>query len=75
MSWTAPANNGSAITAYVVTPYVGSVAQAAKTFTSTATSQTITGLTNATTYTFKVAAKNANGTGPQSVASNAVTPH
>ena len=73
VSWTAPANNGSAITGYVVTPYVGSVAQPARTFNSTATTQTVTGLTNGTTYTFTVAAKNANGTGPQSVASGAVT--
>ena len=67
VSWTAPANNGSAITGYVVTPFIGTTAQTAVTFNSTATTQTITGLTNGTTYTFKVAAKNANGTGPQSV--------
>jgi hypothetical protein len=53
----------------VVTPYVGTTAQTATTFNSTATSQTVTGLTNGTTYTFKVAAKNANGTGPQSAPS------
>lgn len=41
---------------------------------STATTQTISGLTNGTTYTFKVAAKNAVGTGAQSEASNPVTP-
>ena len=70
VSWTAPAsNNGSAVTGYVVTPYVGTTAQTATTFNSTATSQTVTGLTNGTTYTFKVAAKNGNGTGPQSAAS------
>ncbi len=45
----------------------------ARTFNSTATTQTVTGLTNGTTYTFTVAAKNGNGTGPQSVASGAVT--
>ena len=74
VSWTAPtATNGSAITGYVVTPFVGTVAQPARTFASTATTQSITGLTNGTTYTFKVAAKNANGTGPQSVGSTAVT--
>ena len=69
VSWTAPANNGSAITGYVVTPYIGFIAQPARTFNSTATTQTITGLTNGTTYMFKVAAKNANGTGPPSVSS------
>ena len=39
-----------------------------------ATSTTVTGLTNGTTYTFKVTAINAIGTGPDSAASNAVTP-
>ena len=74
VTWTAPANNGSAITAYVVTPFIGAAAQPATTFNSTATTQTVTGLTSGTTFTFKVAAKNARGTGPQSAASNAVTP-
>jgi titin len=74
VSWAAPANNGSAIAGYVVTPFVGTTAQGSVTFNSTATTQTITALTNGTTYTFKVAAKNVNGTGPQSPASNAVTP-
>jgi hypothetical protein len=74
VSWAAPANNGSAITGYVVTPFVGTAAQGSVTFNSTATTQTITLLTNGTTYTFKVAAKNVNGTGPQSPASNSVTP-
>ncbi|WP_157892252.1 MULTISPECIES: DUF7927 domain-containing protein [Frankia] len=73
LSWTAPASNGSAITGYVVTPYIGGVAQTAQTFTSTATTQSITGLTGGTTYTFRVAAINAAGTGPQSAASTAVT--
>ena len=39
-----------------------------------ATSKTITGLTGGTAYTFKVAAINAVGTGPDSAASNSVTP-
>jgi len=58
----------------VITPYVGSVAQAPQTFSSTATSQVITGLTTGTTYTFKVAAINGVGTGLVSSASAAVTP-
>ena len=65
MNWTAPSNGGSAITSYTITPYVGTTAQA---------TTTITGLTNGTTYTFKISATNAIGTGPQSAVSNAVKP-
>ena len=74
VTWTAPAyDGGSAITGYVVTPYIGSTPQAA-TNVGVVTAKTITGLTNGITYTFKVAAKNTNGTGPDSAASNAVIP-
>ena len=49
LTWTAPASNGgSAITGYVVTPYIGTVAQTPQTFTGTATTQTVTGLTPGT---------------------------
>ena len=74
VTWTAPSANGSPITGYVVTPYVGTTAKAAQTFNSTATTETVTGLTNGTAYTFKVAAINGVGTGSQSAASNSVTP-
>ncbi len=73
-SWTAPSNGGSPIQGYVITPYIGAVAQPEAIYNSTATTQTVFGLTNGTTYTFKVAAFNAIGTGPQSAATNAVTP-
>ncbi|MCZ7375787.1 fibronectin type III domain-containing protein [Micromonospora sp. WMMC250] len=73
LSWTTPANGGSAITGYTVTPYLGGVAQTPQTFTGTDTTQTVTGLTGGATYTFRVAAINAAGTGPQSAASAAVT--
>ncbi|HVL06042.1 MAG TPA: fibronectin type III domain-containing protein [Acidimicrobiales bacterium] len=74
LTWTAPASNGGQpVTAYVVTPYVGATAQPARTFTSAATAQTVTGLAE-NTYTFKVAAVNSVGTGPQSAASSPVTP-
>ena len=74
VTWTAPASNGfTAVTGYVVTPYIAGVAQTPQTFSSTATTQTVTGLTPGTSYTFKVAAVNAAGTGPASAASAAVT--
>ena len=75
VSWTAPASDGgSVVTGYVVTPYIGAVAQTPVIFSSTETTQDVTGLTNGTAYTFKVAAINAVGTGSQSAASNSVTP-
>src|SRR3984957_12183820 len=74
VNWTAPASNGgSPITGYAVTPYIAGVAQAVQTFSSTATTESVTGLTPGTSYTFKVAAVNAAGTGPASAASAAVT--
>jgi hypothetical protein len=72
--WSSPSNNGAGISGYVVTPYHNGMAQAAWNFTGTATTRTVTGLTAGESYTFKVAAKNSRGTGPQSVSSNAVTP-
>lgn len=72
--WTAPlSDGGSPLTGYVVTPYLGAVAQPAQTFASTATTQRVTGLTAGASYTFRVSARNAGGIGPQSAASNAVT--
>ena len=76
VSWTAPANNGSTITSYTITPFVGSEAKTPTTISGSppATNATVTGLSNGTTYTFKVTATNAAGSGPASAASNAVTP-
>ena len=74
VTWVAPANGSATITAYLVTPYKAGVAQATITVAGTVTSRLITGLTAGHGYTFKIAAKNAVGTGTQSVASNAVTP-
>ncbi|MGC5307411.1 fibronectin type III domain-containing protein [Micromonospora zamorensis] len=73
LTWTAPADGGSPITGYTVTPYLGGVAQTPQTFSGTATTRIITGLTAGATYTFRVAATNAAGTGPQSVTSGPVT--
>jgi RHS repeat-associated protein len=73
VSWSAPAaSGGAAITAYTITPYIGATAQAT---TSASTSPaTVSGLTNATTYTFTVAAVNSIGTGAASSNSWAVLP-
>jgi fibronectin type 3 domain-containing protein len=73
VNWNAPAGGGP-VTSYKVTPYVGTTAQTPTTVAGTATSKTVTGLTTGTTYTFTVQAVNANGAGPASAASNAVTP-
>ena len=72
--WTAPASSGtSAVGAYVVTPYIGFAAQTPQTFNSAATTQVVTGLTNGTTYRFRVSAASMDGTGPMSGVSNKVT--
>jgi phospholipase C len=73
LTWDAPAtNNGSGVTGYVVTPLIGSVAQTSLVFASSARTETVSGLTNGQSYTFVVAATNANGTGPRSDPSNKV---
>ena len=73
VSWTAPTTtNGSAISGYAITAYIGSNAQATESFSSTATTETFTGLTAGTTYTFTVAAINGAGNGSASAASNSV---
>ncbi|MDQ1422388.1 MAG: large repetitive protein, partial [Acidimicrobiaceae bacterium] len=68
-------NNGSTISAYVVTPFIGAVAQATQTFNGTALTETVSGLTAGTAYTFSVTAQNLAGTGPPSVRSSSVTPN
>ena len=73
LTWLAPADGGSPVTSYVITPYVGGVAQPPVPTSSAATSFTVAGLVGGTAYTFAVAAVNAVGTGPPSAQSNAVT--
>jgi hypothetical protein len=75
VSWTAPEDDGeSAITGYTIIPYVDGVAGDPTSAGASATSSTVTGLTNGTSYTFRVRATNAVGTGPASAASSAMIP-
>jgi hypothetical protein len=76
VTWSAPANGGSPITSYTITPYIGSAAQTPALITAgpSATSATIGGLTDGTAYTFTVTATNGVGTGPASAPSSQVTP-
>ena len=70
VAFTAPAfNGGTAITSYTVTSTPGGI-----TATGTSSPIIVTGLTNGTSYTFKVVATNPAGNSVASVASNAVTP-
>ena len=71
LSWTPPVA-AATVTGYVVTPDDGSRPLPPVTFSSTATTQAIPGLTNGVTYTFSVAATNVLGAGPSSGSSNAV---
>ena len=67
LSWSAPSDNGSAITDYII--QYSTDDSNWSTFadgTSTGTTATVTGLTNGTLYYFQVSAVNANGTGTYS---------
>ena len=76
LTWSAPADGGSPVTAYTVTPYTDGVAGTPTVVTGTppAASATLTGLSNAVPYTFTVSATNAVGTGPVSQPSNTAVP-
>lgn len=70
VSWTAAAGNGSPVTGYTATSSPGGRTCS----TSGTTGCTVTGLTNGTSYTFRVSATSSAGTGPASAPSNGVTP-
>jgi len=75
VSFDVPTNNGgSTITGYTVKVYVGGVEQPMLAKIGTLSPIIVTGLTNGTTYTFKVLATNIAGNSGESMASNVVTP-
>ena len=71
VSWTAPTSNGGdTITGYTVTSSPGSITAT----TNGATSVTVTGLMNGTSYMFTVTATNSQGTGSSASTSVSATP-
>lgn len=71
VSWSAPSDGGSPILKYVVNASPGGISVVVSAGTTTLT---LTGLTNGTSYTFRVRAQNAVGLSDFSLPSNAVTP-
>ena len=77
VTWTAPSDGGSAVTAYtVVAADLTTLANGAEvcTWTTGPLTCTLTGLTNGDSYSFTVTATNGVGTGTASSPSNPVTP-
>ncbi|WP_241985742.1 MULTISPECIES: peroxidase family protein [Cryobacterium] len=75
VNWTAPAPNGEPeITGYSVRVFSGTTLVRTQAVTGNVGTVVVTELTNATAYTFDVAAVNAAGTGASSARSAAVTP-
>lgn len=79
VTWTVSAPNGTPITSYTVTAYIGGIAQPITvTVPAPASGNTgsavIGGLTNGVTYTFTVHANNIAGSSAEGPMTNAVTP-
>ena len=73
VTFTAGTTGGTPILDYTATAYISGVATLI-TATNTTSPITVTGLTQGTTYTFKVTARNSVGTGTASGASNTAQP-
>ncbi|MCU1453176.1 MAG: hypothetical protein JWN46_1322 [Acidimicrobiales bacterium] len=73
ITWTAPTTGVLPVTGYVVTPYLGAIAQPALPVKGLAVSLAVPKLATGSAYTFKVAAANAAYTSPASTASALVT--
>lgn len=69
-----PANGGSAITGYTVTPFNTQTQTEGTPKTGTASPIIVSGLTYGVPYTFTITATNAVGTSASSVASNVIAP-
>ncbi len=75
VAFTPGSDEGSTITSYTVTASDSTTpANGGQTASGASSPITVNGLTNGDSYTFTVTATNANGTGPASAPSNAVTP-
>ena len=72
VTWTKPADNGSAVTGYTVTSSPGGKTCTASDADTLAC--IVTGLTTGTAYTFTVTATNGEGTSAASVASSSIIP-
>jgi large repetitive protein len=77
LTWTAPTSDGGAVITDYVIQYSANSGTSWTTFsdgTSISTSETVTGLTNGTSYIFRVAASNSEGNSSYSATSNPVIP-
>jgi serine protease len=79
VAWTAPDDRGSTIIGYAVQAYVGPTLQSGRVCstssvapTAATTNCTVSGLTNGTSYTFKVTATNSDGTSAAGTSSSAM---